>query len=162
MSLDLNVTEKLPECLVGHAGPLAICVWRGAPTVAALEAVARAEHALLARHDRISVLVVVRDHKGRRGRPDPALERLEAELADTFAPRSVGTAIVVESHGLSAAVVHGARARLLPRFTTPNEAFPRVVDALQWLARLPGQAPELYAAPGLACDLELLGRGDEA
>ena len=160
VALDLTVVEKRPECLIGHAGPLAVCVWRAPPTLPGLQAFARCGESLLARHGRISSLVVVREHKQHRVRPDPAIEAFEAELADLMAPHSVGTAFVVESHGLSAAIAHNARTKLIPHYSTPNEAFPRVADALQWLARLPGQDPELYSAPALACDLELLGRGD--
>lgn len=160
VALELTVDERFPECLIGHAGPLAVCVWRSPPTVSALEAFARCEEDLLKTHARISSLVVVREHKGRTTRPDPTVEALEVRLADTLSPRTLGAAFVVEAHGLAGAIAHGARAKLIPHLATPNEAFPRVADALQWLARLPGQDPELYAAPELACDLELLGRGD--
>ncbi|MFT3913498.1 MAG: hypothetical protein QM704_05180 [Anaeromyxobacteraceae bacterium] len=158
--MELTVDERFPECLIGHAGPLAVCVWRGAPTLPALEAFGRCEEQLLEAHPRISSLVVVREHKGRAARPDPVVEALEVRLADVLSPRTVGAAFVVEARGLAGAIAHGARAKLIPHLSAPNEAFPRVADALQWLARLPGQHPELYAAPELACDLELLGRGD--
>jgi hypothetical protein len=161
VAVDLTVVEKRPECLIGRAGPLAVCVWRAPPTLPGLQAFARCGESLLVGHRRISSLIVVREHRQHGARPDPALEKYELELAEKLAPHSVGTALVIESRGLAAAIAHNARAKLIPHISTPNEAFPRVADALQWLARLPGQVPELYSAPELACDLELIGRGED-
>jgi hypothetical protein len=158
--LELTVTVKRPECLIGHSGPLAVCVWRGPATVPALRALVRSQEALVERHGRISTLAVVRPFK-HLCRPDPEVEDLERELVTTFSPRSVGTAVVIEGSGAAAAISHVARARLLPHCASPNEAFGRVADALRWLAQLPGQDPALYAAFALASDVELLGRGDD-
>jgi hypothetical protein len=159
--LELTVVERYPECLIGHAGPLAVCIWRGPPTVEALRAFQRHDAALVERHGRISGVTVVRSYP-RRGPTDAEVEALEVELAAGCGGRYVGLAVVIEGSGVGAAISYGKLARVLPHLTIPNEAFPRVAEALQWIARLPGQDPALYAAPALAADLELLGRGDDA
>jgi hypothetical protein len=158
--VELTVVATRPECLIGHAGPLSVCIWRGAPTADALRALAKAQERLIERHGRISALNVLRAIR-RVERPSPELDALTVELATQVRPRCVGTATVIEATGVAAAIAHGARARVLPHVSTPDEAFPRVAEALAWIARLPGQDPALYAAPALAADVELLGRGDE-
>jgi hypothetical protein len=158
--VELTVVDSRPECLIGHAGPLSVCIWRGSPTAGAMHALATSLDRLAARHGRISTLVVVRPVR-RVARPDPEVDALSVELCERLGSHCVGSATVIESSGVAAAIAHGQRARILPHCTAPNEAFPRVAEALAWIARLPGQDPALYAAPALAADVELLGRGDE-
>jgi hypothetical protein len=157
--LELTIVEKRPECLIGHAGPLSVCIWRGPPTVTALRALERESAVLIDRHQRISRLDVVRPY--RHASRAEEVQALEVELAAQIGERCVGLAVVIEGSGVGAAIAHGERARLLPHLHAPTETFPRVADALQWIARLPGQDPRLYAAPALAADVELLGRGDD-
>lgn len=158
--LEITVVNTRPECLIGHAGPLSVCIWRGAPTPAAVRALASEQGRLAERHGRISSLVVVRPAR-RVGRSDPEVEALTVELAAKFGSHGVGSAVVIEGSGVSAAIAHGQHARVLPHLNAPSETFSRVAEALAWIARLPGQDPALYAAPALAADVELLGRGDE-
>lgn len=158
--MELTVLESRPECLIGHAGSLAVCIWRGVPTVEALRALAKAQESLIEEHGRISALNVLRPLR-RVERSSRDVDELSLEIATHLSPKCVGTATVIEATGTAAAVAHGARARLLPHISTPDETFPRVAEALAWIARLPGQDPALYAAPALAADVELLGRGDE-
>jgi hypothetical protein len=158
--VEITVDVTRPECLIGHAGPLLVCIWRDSPTTVALRALEGVQTRLAIRHGRISSLTVVRP-KGRVGALGAEVEALSVELAAGFAEHGVGNAVVIEGTGVAAAIAHGHRARVLPHLSCPSESFPRVAEALAWLARLPGQTPDLYAAPALATDVELLGRGDE-
>ena len=158
--MELTVLESRPECLIGHAGSLSVCIWRGAPTVEALRALARCQKALIERHGRISALSVVRPLR-RVEKSGSEVDELSLELVTRLGTSCVGSATVIEATGAAAAMAHGERARLLPHIFRPDEAFGRVSEALSWIARLPGQNPDLHAAPALAADVELLGRGDD-
>jgi hypothetical protein len=158
--VSILVLHSSKRFVFAHAGPLAVCVWRGHVSLASLAVIRELQGELVARYGRVTWLCIVRVSRA-SPLPEPGTEQAVAELAAHFAPSIVGAATVIEASGAAAAIAHGVRARTLPSLTSPAEAFSTVTAALGWIAALPGQAEALRSAPALAVELELLGRGDE-
>lgn len=154
------VQQHSKSFVFAHAGPLAVCLWRGHVNLASLP-IARDLHAgLVARYGRITSLCICRISRA-SAMPEPGVDVAFAEGAAKLAPHLVGSATVIEASGAAAAIAHGLRTRALPHLTSPSEVFSTVAAALSWISALPGQASELQTAASLAVELELLGRGDE-
>jgi hypothetical protein len=158
--VNIIVQHRSKSFVFARAGSLAICLWRGHIAVASLSEAMALAGELVARYGRITLLFIVRISRT-SAMPEPGVDVAIAEAAARLAPHLVGSASVIEASGAGAAIAHGLRMRALPNLTAPSAAFSTAAAALSFIARLPGQAPDLQAAASLSVELELLGRGDE-
>ncbi len=155
MPLTLQATHA--DCVVATAGPLLVCVWTGRVSLSAVAVVDREQRAAAARHGRIASLHVVRGGRT-HSIPEAGAEERLAEVAARTNPALSAAAMVIEGTGTGAAIAHGTGARTIPHVTAPFEIFASLREALAWLARLPGQPPEVATARALAPEIEALGR----
>ncbi len=130
---------------VGAAGPLLVTAWRGGSSLAALDVLDRHQAGLLARHPRISTLSVITDAPGALFRVDDGVRARSVELGKKYEPHVLGSAIVVASRGLGAAMARTFLSGffLLSRSEAPMKTFSGVREGLTWLQALPGQSMDL-------------------
>lgn len=125
-----------PGARLGTAGSLLIACYRARTTVEDLDALERAQHALLTQHPRISTLSVIAPTGLER--PDEKVRDRSLALNLAFEEKVRGSAIVVTTRGIGAVMVR----TFLTAFLLLNKAkvapmvFASVSESMKWLHTL--------------------------
>ncbi len=127
----------------GVLGALLVAQYRGPPTLEDLKRSAVIEDELLERYEKVSMLTVV-SNTGALRLPQEVRD-YSVQLSARFAPRLRGSAVVVVSKGLGAAMARAflSAFMLLSRADLPLRNCATLDDAVDWLRGLPEQDPEV-------------------
>src|SRR5688572_3013451 len=91
-----------PQIRIGVAGSLVAVVYRSAPTLDDMRELDRIEEEVLASHEKLSMLTMVRQ-TGALVMPSE-VRQFSVEMSNKYATRVLGSALVVAAKGLAAAM----------------------------------------------------------
>lgn len=141
--MDIVTRYESERIKVGVAGPLVVALYRAAPTVDDMRALDRVEEGVLGSYEKLSMVTVVRQ-TGALNMPSD-VRQVSVEMSDKYAPKLVGSALVVATKGLAAAMARSILSALVlaMRGDLPLKNFSALPEALTWLRGLPGQHPQV-------------------
>lgn len=141
----LEIHQRGDDFVVGSWGSVFVTGILGPPKEEMLEAIDRHEGALAKKHPSgITSIFIIRDVQLSRP-PTAEFKEASQALMEKYAPHLLGTAQVVLGGGFVASMVRTFITGVTMFGSSPvrTKAFATVGDAVSWMARLPGQDPEV-------------------